>query len=234
MTPEARNRAFGELGRALPGRDLAVYAAHGRDPDVPILGEGEPSARIALFGRDPGRDEVRHGVPFVGAGGQKVRAGLHRALFDGLPFDFEASIRAGTYAFWANMVPFKPFENKAWPPAVIRSFQPLVADLLVNGWRGTDVIPLGEGAFKWFALGRKEVKRGLEAHWAREDRFETSIAVELVATAPDGTSTSRIVNLHPLPHPSPLNATWTPRFPALVDARLRALGLSTDAWRVPS
>lgn len=234
MTPEERHAAFVRLGRALEGRDLDVYTAFGRDPAEPILGLGDPRARIAIFGRDPGRDEVRHGLTFIGQGGQKVRAGLHRALFDGAPFDFDASVRAGAYTFWANMVPFKPFENKAWPPAVIRSFQPIVADLLVNGWSGTDLIPLGDGAFKWFAMGRKDVANALKAHWAREDRFETSIAVEIVATAPDGGPIARTITLHPLPHPSPLNATWAPRFPGLLDARLRALGLSTDTWRVPS
>jgi uracil-DNA glycosylase len=227
MTPQERHDALAALGKRLEGRDLDCYATFGRDPAEPIVGEGDPRARICCFGRDPGRDEVRHGVPFVGAGGQKLRAGLHRALFGSDPPDFEASLRAGTYVFWANMVPFKPFENKAWPPAVLREFQPIIADLLVNGWQGTDVLTLGQGAFEWFALGRKDVKKRLVEHWARDDRFVTSISVELVAGG-----AGREVRLHPLPHPSPLNATWTPRFPGLLDARLRELGLSTTGWRI--
>jgi uracil-DNA glycosylase family 4 len=221
MTPDERQAAMIALGRALDGRDLDVYAAFGRDPDAPIVGEGDPRARICVFGRDPGREEVRHGVPFVGAGGQKVRQGLHRALSDE-PYDFDAGILAGERVFWANMVPYKPFENKAWPTRVIQSFRPLIFDILAESWRGTDVIALGQGAFEWFGLGDKAVKAALKAHWAGEDRYERAIEVPLGA---------RVVRLHPLPHPSPLNATWTPRFPGMLDARLRSLGLR-DAWRM--
>jgi uracil-DNA glycosylase len=223
MTPEQRHQALVELGRRLDGRDLEAYASFGKDPDEPVIGGGDPLARIAMVGRDPGRDEIRHGLPFVGAGGQKVRAGLHRALFGGPPPNFEASIEAGQYVFWANMVPYKPLGNKAWPPAVVRAFAGPMGDLLATGWQGTEVITLGDGAFKWFAhLGAPDTRALLDAHWASPDRFETSVAILLGG---------RAVRLHPLPHPSPLNATWTTRFPGLLDARLRALGLNKDHWR---
>lgn len=228
MTPEQRDAGLRALGHALEGRDLECYATFAKDPCAPILGAGDPSARICCFGRDPGRDEVRHGEPFVGAGGQKLRAALHRVLFGADPPDFDASLRAGRHVYWANMVPFKPLGNKAWPPRVLRAFRPYVADLLVHDWRGTDVICLGEGAFRWFGLDDRDDAARLAAHWARDDRFETSIAVTL--RAPDGAA--RGLTLHPLPHPSPLNATWTPHFPRLADARLRSLGLGPDSWRV--
>ena len=51
--------------------------------------------------------------------------------------------------------------------------------------------------------------------WARDDRYEAVLEVELAG---------KRIRLHPLPHPSPLNATWYPRFPALLDARLASLG----------
>jgi uracil-DNA glycosylase len=110
--------------------------------------------------------------------------------------------------------------NKAWSMAVKKRFQPLVADLLLNAWQGQDVITLGREAFFWFAINQpREQKQALEAFWAREDRFTTHIEVQLG----DG-STERSLRLHPLPHPSPLNAIWYKRFPALLQARLHQLG----------
>jgi uracil-DNA glycosylase len=98
-----------------------------------------------------------------------------------------------------------------------------MSDLFASAWRGEDVLCLGDGAFKWFALlGPKPVRDALAAHWARDDRFTTSIAIPFAG---------RTLRLHPLPHPSPLNATWSARFPALLDARLRDLGLDKDRWR---
>jgi uracil-DNA glycosylase len=221
----ARNEELRRLGAELESRDLECYGAFGRDPDEPIVGEGDPDARLCLFGRDPGREEVRHGVPFIGAGGQKLRAGLHRALGGGA-YDFEASVRVGAFAFWANMVPFKPIENKAWPMRIVRRFRPVVADLLVHAWNGADVITLGQGALLWFGLDDPLVARALEQHWARADAFDASIAVELGAGGD-----RRDLRLHPLPHPSPLNATWAARFPSLLDARLRSLQYTQDNWR---
>ena len=104
--------------------------------------------------------------------------------------------------------------------AVKKRFQPLMADLLVYDWSGEHVITLGREAFFWFAINRdRSVKQALEAFWGREDRFESCVEVEL--TAPDGGG--RTISLHPLPHPSPLNATWYKRFPALLAARLEQL-----------
>lgn len=233
MNAEQRRERFRALGATLEGRDFDAYTNAKRDPDEPIIGEGDRDAKIAFFGRDPGANEVVHGEPFVGAGGQKVRAGLHRALVGGELPDFAASLEAGRVAYWVNTVPYKPLGNKAWSTKIIKAFHPLIGDLIVNSWRGTEVIPLGEGAFTWFGLlGPKSLKDALAAHWARDDRFETSLAIEFATVDPiDGKSRSRALNLHPLPHPSPLNATWTPHFPRLLDARLAALGLRRETWK---
>lgn len=220
---------FRRIAESLPGIDREVYAACGKDPLVPIIGLGEPDARLGFFGRDPGRDEVQHGMPFIGAGGQKVRAALYRHLHgDELP-DFAASVAVGRHFFWANTVPYKPIGNKAWSMAVKKRFQPLMANLLVNAWQGRDMIILGREAFFWFAINQpKSVKETLEAFWARDDRFTTSVEV------PFATDAGRQVQfrLHPLPHPSPLNATWYKRFPDLLLQRLRQLKVSEDNWRV--
>jgi uracil-DNA glycosylase len=122
--------------------------------------------------------------------------------------------------FWANTVPYKPVGNKAWSMKVKKQFQPLVADLLVNDWDGDAVITLGREAFLWFAINReREVKQQLEAFWASEDRFESFTQVEIR----DGEGNGRMIKLYPLPHPSPLNATWYKRFPGLLRQRLRQL-----------
>lgn len=227
MTPDDRRLGLRALGHDLAGRDLEVYAQHHRDPDEPILGEGPADARVALFGRDPGRDEVRMGIPFVGAGGQKLRAGLHRAVFGGDPLDADAAMKVQPFFFWANTVPYKPLGNKAWSTKIIRAFRPYIADLLLTAWSGTDVICLGQGSFDWFGLDApKAVRQALDAHWEREDRYTSSVEVPLTASG-----VTRTVRLHPLPHPSPLNATWLPRFPGLLDARMRDLRVTRESWR---
>ncbi|MBT3220622.1 MAG: uracil-DNA glycosylase [Proteobacteria bacterium] len=189
---------------------------------------GDRKARICFFGRDPGRHEVQHQFPFVGAGGQKIRRVLHEVLHQTELPDFEASIAVGLYAYWANTVPYKPKRNKAWPKKVQRQVFPYIADLLINSWEGRDVITLGQLAFLWFGLEDRETLRALQAHWKRKDRFETSISATL--TTPDGTSAT--FNIHPIPHPSPLNATWAPYFPGLLETRLRKLNFGQETWRL--
>ncbi|MBW6477012.1 MAG: uracil-DNA glycosylase [Chromatiales bacterium] len=220
MNATQRNKAFGELAAELAGLDKAVYQELGQDWREPIIGQGNPQAAIAFFGRDPGRDEVRHQQPFIGAAGQQVRGALYQHLHGQAMPDFAASQAIGAAYFWANTVPYKPLGNKAWSMAVKKRFQPLVADLLLHAWQGSDIITLGREAFFWFAINQpREVKQALEAFWAREDRFDTHLEVLLS----DG-RTQRSLRLHPLPHPSPLNAIWYKRFPALLQARLRQLG----------
>ncbi|MCO4745651.1 MAG: uracil-DNA glycosylase [Proteobacteria bacterium] len=227
MTEAERTAGLRAIAQGLERIDVPVYTAAQRDPIEPILGAGTPSAKVAFFGRDPGRDEVKHAMPFIGAGGQKVRNGLHRALHGQDCPDFESSVRVGDAVFWANTVPYKPIGNKVWSVKTRRACQPFVADLLVNHWTGQDIIPLGRVAFDWFGLPDRDTKRRLVEFWGREDCFRSHVEVDLVA--PDGRS--RRIRVHPLPHPSPLNATWYSRFPGLLDARLADLGVgnaSTD------
>jgi len=218
ISPQQR-AAFRRLAADLPGIDRAAYAEYGRDPLEPILGLGEATARIALFGRDPGRDEVQHGLPFIGAGGQKVRAALYEHRHGAPLPDFAASLEIGRHYFWINTVPYKPVGNKAWSMKVKKAFQPLVAELLL-AWPGRDLITLGREAFLWFAIQQpRETAERLAAFWASPGRFETHCEVEL--RRPEGGV--RSFRLSPLPHPSPLNATWYRRFPELLRARLRQL-----------
>ena len=221
----ARAMRLRRAAQTLDRIDVEVYRAYDRDPLEPILGGGDPGCRVAFFGRDPGRHEVEHGAPFVGVGGQKIRRGLYEHLHGGPMPDFEASLRVGRFAFWANTVPYKPLGNKAWSARVKSTFRPMITDLLVNGWRGEHVITLGRVAFNWFADDRATRKR-FKSFWARPDRFTGSLRAQL--TAADGAS--RTFQVLPLPHPSPLNATWAPHFPGLLAQRLSSVGLSLSRW----
>ncbi|WP_303907740.1 uracil-DNA glycosylase family protein [Thiohalomonas denitrificans] len=228
MISEQQRQAFQTLAQELEGIDTAIYAECGKDPLEPIIGLGNPKVRVGFFGRDPGRDEILRGMPFIGAGGQKVRNTCYEYLYSKPMPDFEASVAVGKHFFWANTVPYKPLGNKAWSMRVKKQFQPLVAELLVN-WRGSDVITLGREAFLWFGIHQsRETRQALESFWAREDRFSACIEVPLVLA--DGHR--RTLRLHPLPHPSPLNATWYRRFPGLLKARLQQLNLHLDNVRL--
>lgn len=219
LTENQRAR-FREAATGLDGVDHEAYETDGRDPHEPIIGLGPTDAPIAIFGRDPGREEVRHGLPFIGAGGQLLRSGLYQHRHGEAMPNFEASVEIGYHYFWANTVPYKPTGNKAWSMKVKRAFQPLMAELLVRGWQGRHVMTLGREAFLWFGINQpKAVRDALEAFWRREDRFEASHETTLA----DGDGEQRHLTLHPLPHPSPLNATWYKHFPRLLAARLAAL-----------
>lgn len=228
LDPDLR-ATFRRLAEDTSGVDLAVYRDAGRDPLEPIVGHGDPHARVGFFGRDPGRDEVQHQEPFIGAGGQHVRRALYRRLHDGaaLP-DFETSKAIGRPFFWANTVPYKPVGNKAWSMAVKKRFHEPMRALLLRGWHGREIITLGREAFLWFGIGDREAGDALEAFWAREDRFEASVETPLAL----GDGTQRTFRLHPLPHPSPLNATWYRRFPGLLDARLAQLDVREGRLRI--
>ncbi|MFK7927139.1 MAG: uracil-DNA glycosylase family protein [Myxococcota bacterium] len=230
MTPQERTAALRRVAATLDRIDTPAYEADGRDPLEPILGGGDPSCRVAFFGRDPGRDEVRHQQPFIGKGGQLIRNVLH-SIIEGEPCpNFRASERIGRVAFWANTVPYKPIGNKAWSVSTRRAVQPVIADLLVHGWRGSDVMCLGQNAFLWFGLnGSREDRARLKDAWTAEPRFEAAPA-EIDLTAPDGAS--RRLRVWPVPHPSPLNATWHKRFPSLLAQRLDRVGFGPNTWRL--
>ena len=201
--------------------DEAAYHAWDRDPLEPLIGGGDEGAPLGFFGRDPGRDEVRYMEPLIGAAGRLVRAGVHRRFHGCDPADFSAARSMGQHVFFSNTVPYKPVGNKAWSMSVKRRFLPLIAEYLVDHWVGQDLITLGNVAFHWFGLSQpRDVAATLRSFWEREDRYEASLSV--VVTSPLS-SRKKTIHLHPLPHPSPLNARWYPRFPGLLDARLAKL-----------
>lgn len=220
---QGQRQAFRDQAACIQGIDEPVYHQFDKDPLEPIIGLGPARARIGFFGRDPGREEVRHGQPFIGAGGQLVRRSLYRHLYGQELPDFAASQAVGEAFFWMNTVPYKPVGNKAWSMKVKRRFQPLMLDVMLAHWQGRQIITLGREAFLWFGMGMaREQRQRLEAFWQDEQRFEKTLDVALA----DRQGREYRFDLHPLPHPSPLNARWYKHFPALLAGRLQAL----NAW----
>ncbi len=212
--------AFRSLAAQTAGIDRDVYQRFGKDPLEPIVGLGPAEAPVAFFGRDPGREEVRHGDPFVGSGGQLLRRGLYRHLYGEQRADFDACRAVGQGFFWLNTVPYKPLGNRAWSMAVKRRFHPLVRQVLIDHWQGRDIVTLGREAFFWFGIDQPSAQRQqLEAYWQRDDRFTTHCEVALSSSP----GTLRRFRLHPLPHPSPRNRLWYSRFAALLEMRLQQL-----------
>jgi uracil-DNA glycosylase len=210
---------YKHLAADLPGLDRPVYAAAGRDPLAPVLGSASTNAPLCVFGRDPGREEVAAGKPFVGAAGRILRSALapfarksheppdNRYDEDDLP------------VFWLGTVPYKRVANKAWPAHVIRAFQPAVRDMLLEHWKGSRVLTLGTHAYDWFMLGQSaEDSQRMTDFWASEDRYRGAVRVRVANDRQE-----RWLTLYPLPHPSPANAVWHKRFPPLLDQRLRTI-----------
>ena len=123
--------------------------------------------------------------------------------------------------FFSNTVPYKPLGNKAWSMTVKRRFHGVISSYLVDHWSGSDLITLGNVAFHWFGIdAERGVRDALKAFWGRQDRYEATTSVALTSPL---TGLSKRIQLHPLPHPSPLNAAWYPKFPGLLAARLEGL-----------
>jgi uracil-DNA glycosylase len=95
-----------------------------------------------------------------------------------------------------------------------------VRELLTEHWKGTDLITFGNVAFDWFRLAFPSQKTALRAFWSSPDRYESTYTLQL--------PTSRVVQIRPLPHPSPLNATWYKRLPRMIDDRLAEAGVTSD------
>lgn len=199
--------------------DREVYERAGRDPLVPILYAGELSARVCSFGRDLGRDEVRHGQPQVGAAGKLVREGVLEAAGETAPPGDRLLEAARRHVLLSNTVPYKPPGNKAYAESVKDRFRPFILRFLACHWQGDTVITLGTEAFQWFAPYAEP--GAAAAFWKREDKYEAELPVVLTAEC-EGETVRRDVTICPLPHPSPLNQRWVHLFPDLLRRRLES------------
>ncbi len=201
--------------------DTAVYEKAGKDPSEPVLFAGSLDAPVCVFGRDLGKDEVAYGQPLIGAGGRLVREGLIRAFGEEPPMKTDKTLESALkFAILTNTVPYKPPGNKAYHERVKARFRPFVAELLAKFWTGDRVLCLGTEAFQWFA--RYAEPGAAETLWAREDRYEADLPCVIEASH-GGKTLHKAIIVAPLPHPSPLNARWYGKFPALLDARLASV-----------
>ena len=205
--------------------DRPVYEQAKKDPLDPILFAGTLSATTCVFGRDLGKDEVAAGEPLIGAGGRLVRSGVYEASTGHPPDRSDKKLESAlALVVLTNTVPYKPPGNKAYTEGVKSRFRPLIAEFLVDHWRGNRLLSLGTEAFRWFAPFAED-SAAFDAFWAREDRYEAEIRVSVRVAADDLTSPprSKTITLAPLPHPSPLNQRWFGLFPGLLAARLAAV-----------
>lgn len=197
------------------GIDRAVYQAAGLAWDEPVLlGSGSLDAPVGFMGRDPGRHEILLREPFVGAGGRMIRDELHRRRHGCPAPDQQAATAVGRDWFWCNTVPYKPLKNKAWSMSVKRRFAPMIAAVLVQHWRGHHLVTCGREALDWFRILAPDLTGVLRDGWTNSGDFSRSLSIDFQG---------KTFHLHPLPHPSPLNARWHRRFPDLLRAKLDAL-----------
>jgi uracil-DNA glycosylase len=201
--------------------DREVYEQVHKDPLQPILFAGSLDAPVCFFGRDLGRDEVRHGQPLIGAAGKLVREGILRAHKEQRQAAEDSRIqleKALEHALLTNTVPYKPPGNKAYAESVKERFRPFLVQLLTRFWSGRHIITLGTEAFRWFEpyVSKAELK----SHGMSDERFETIFACSIPALD----SGIKACSLLPLPHPSPLNRRWFDKFPVMLDRRLAEAG----------
>lgn len=224
---------FSELAAGLAQLDRSAYAAAGKDSLVPVMGLGLPTATLCIMGRDPGRAEIAAGAAFMGPSGRVLRRMLMEQTAARSTGDKSADgegtgcNRPPASLFWLNTVPYKPIANRAWPLAVQRLFQPLIRDIMLMQWHGDRVITLGNQAFRWFGIGQPANEQArMDTYWSGGRRYLDPLRV-LVANA----KRRRWLTLYPLPHPSPANAVWRERFPALLQRHLDALASGQEARR---
>ena len=139
--------------------DIDAYQRADRDPLAPLIGGGALEAAVGFFGRDPGRDEITHMEPLIGAAETARPRGRPPQLYGGDPPNFEASRALAQRVFFSNTVPYKPLGNKAWSMAVKRRFRAVIASYLVDHWRGRELITLGNVAFHWFGIDQAREER---------------------------------------------------------------------------
>ncbi len=199
--------------------DLPVYKSANLEPTKPILYAGNLNSPLCFFGRDLGKDEVHGRQPLIGASGTMVREGFYYAIHQQkAPSRKDLDNTTIERVLLTNTVPYKPPGNKAYLVKVKKRFRPFLEQLFVFHWRGSQIIPLGTEAFKWFAP--YGAKGELDSFYRRSDRFERQITVNLTASDDSDITHTKAITLLPLPHPSPLNQKYYAAFPKMLQKRL--------------
>jgi uracil-DNA glycosylase len=197
--------------------DRAVYKRAGRQPTTPILTAGNVESSLCLFARDLGQEEVLRGEPLIGSAGRRVRKAIFDRVARGREPDAPFYTPVLEHVLLTNTMPYKPVGNKEYDRDTKSRFRPFIENLLVNVWTGHDLIPMGEGAFKWFAPYAE--KGAVVAYWDdRARRFLDTLEVTLTADD-NGEATEKRVTLAPIPHPSP-RSPFMAEFPERLEERL--------------
>jgi uracil-DNA glycosylase len=175
---------------------------------------GDPRARVCIFGRDLGSQEILWRQPLVGPSGQRVRRAVLDALGRRAPDGDDRLDAALRYVFLTNSVPLRPPRNRPFSRKIIERHRPAVEELLARTWHGDVIVTLGADALRWFApyCARGEVS----AFWRRTDRFRSALSCVIPERKE---AAGRRVDLLPLPHPSPASVLYASRFAALFAAR---------------
>lgn len=199
--------------------DKRTYERAGKDHTKAILYAGNLNAKVGVLARDLGTDEVINGSPLIGAGGQILRRILTEYITGKVPPKEEKDHKdAMAHIMFTNMVPFKPISNKVFSKKIRTKFSTLVAEFLIDYWRGSYLMTLGNEAFKWFEFFCD--KNILDRLWENKElRYVNSLECEIKTTINAKTKSKRL-EVAPLPHPSPLNRKWFSKFPDLLRNRL--------------
>ena len=199
--------------------DIPAYKSANLEPTKPILYAGNLASPLCFFGRDLGKDEVIARQPLIGASGTMVRKGFYYSIYQQkAPSRKDLDDTTIERVLLTNTVPYKPPGNKAYLVKVKKRFRPFLEQLFVFHWQGNQVITLGTEAFKWFAP--YGVKGELDSFFKTSDRYENKLTVNLSATDDSGMTHEKVINLLPLPHPSPLNQKYYAAFPGMLQQRL--------------
>lgn len=86
-----------------------------------VFADGDPAAELMVIGEGPGRDEDRAGLPFVGRSGRLLDAMLAAIGLDRR----SADPKTGVYI--ANLVPWRPLENRAPDDREVTLLAPFLA-----------------------------------------------------------------------------------------------------------
>ncbi|HEY3414189.1 MAG TPA: uracil-DNA glycosylase family protein [Armatimonadota bacterium] len=197
--------------------DIAAYKRAGRPAASPILLAGNVEAPLCLFARDLGQEEVLRGQPLIGSAGRRVRKAIWDRVMPGRTPDSPYYSAVLDHVMLTNTVPYKPNGNVEYDRATKSRFRPFIEDLLVNVWTGSNLIPMGEGAFKWFA--QYADKGVVLAFWDdRDARFSGTLDITVTCES-GGDHSEKLITLAPIPHPSP-RSPFMAQFPSLLEKRL--------------
>lgn len=206
--------------------DEEIYNLCNKNPHIPIIYTGNLNAKIGFLARDLGKEEVLKGQPLIGSAGKIVRKTLYEYFSNENLINIDNIINSEIIlnkVLFTNTVPYKPIGNKAFGKKIKDRFRPYIAEFLINLWKGSYLITLGNDAFEWF--GYFCDKKKLTKFWKDEEkRYKEEINCDIKLEIPSKNIIyKKNITIAPLPHPSPLNARWYKKFPDLLKFRLEKI-----------